>query len=66
MKRISDWRIFFATLAVIAVLTAGLSRWLHLNYWVVFAITVVAVKLNGLAADWEDKQPGGLLNPKPD
>jgi hypothetical protein len=45
---------------------AGLAAasFFGLNFWVTFSITAVALMLNGIVAEIEDRLPGGFLNPR--
>lgn len=48
-------KLLAAMLAICAAL-AGLGAWLTgLNFWILLAILVGAVLVNGLIATWEDK-----------
>jgi hypothetical protein len=54
---------------VIWLLISGLAgiaaaSFFGLNFWVTFAITGVALMLNGLVAEIEDRMPGGFFNPR--
>ena|SRR5690242_3869224 len=51
------WRIFFGLLSACAVISAIIARWLHLSFWLMLVIVVLAVLLNGIIAAWEDEQP---------
>ena len=51
-------KMFVAMLAV-CVAIAGLAAWLTgLNFWILFAICVAAVLLNGAVATIEDRRKG--------
>jgi hypothetical protein len=39
------------------------SNVFHLSFWFGVLIAAVAMFVNGLVAEWEDRQPGGFLNP---
>lgn len=57
-----NWRI-----QLIAILIAlGIHAIFHLNLLVCLAIVVVAMLVNGIVAEIEDRRPGGFLNPKPE
>ncbi len=48
-----------------AVLIAlAMHYWLHLNLWLALALVALAGIANGFLAEWEDRKPGGFLNPK--
>ena len=65
MKAIRKVNWFLILLVAIVVIVAYfISRWAHLNYWLILVIVAVAILLNGLLASWEDNQPGGFNNPK--
>lgn len=49
--------------AVIATLSALVSRWTGLGFWATAAILVAAWFVNGLVAVIEDDVPGGFNNP---
>jgi len=55
------WVVLTALFAVPA------SVWLHVGYWKAFAwtwlILTAAGSLNAIVAEWEDRRPGGFLNP---
>lgn len=53
--------------AVAAALALAASKWLHVGYWRAFArtwlILTAAGAVNAIVAEWEDRRPGGFLNP---
>lgn len=52
-------------LIVVAILAAIFCWFSRLPYWVCFLMIAAAMVLNGILAEWEDRQPGGFYNPKP-
>jgi hypothetical protein len=49
---------------VVVAALSGIGAWLtRLDFWPLFAITAVAVFVNGLIATFEDDLPGGFNNP---
>jgi len=34
------------------------------NFWLVAILTIMSLVVNGWIIEWEDRQPGGWLNPK--
>jgi len=56
---------FFVGALVIAAIAAGVFHKLSgLNFWISWAIVLLAMVINGLIAEWEDHRSGGFLNPK--
>jgi hypothetical protein len=57
--------ILFAVVWGLAVLVALAMHYFGgVNLSVALAIVAVAWVANGLFAEWEDRRPGGFLNPK--
>jgi hypothetical protein len=54
---------FLAGMAIAALGALALRAFSGLPFWGCFAITVLAVLVNGWLATWEDNQPGGFNNP---
>jgi hypothetical protein len=48
---------------VVAGLASLAARLTNLNFWPVFAITIVAMLINGWVATLEDDLTGGFINP---
>lgn len=59
-------RLFYIVIWLLISGLAGLAAAsiFGLSFWVMFAITGVALMLNGLVAEIEDRKPGGFLNPR--
>ena len=66
LRKKVNWRIFFAMVSVCAIIAALLARWLHMNFWLTLVVVILGVLLNGTIAVWEDEQPVGFHEPKPD
>jgi hypothetical protein len=56
-------KYFFGGLLITAAISGVVSALIGLGFWLVFPITVAALLINGLVAEWEDDQPGGFNNP---
>ena len=56
----------FRTLWISAILAiAGIITWLFdVNFFLVAGLLAASLILNGLLAEWEDRRPGGFLNPR--
>jgi hypothetical protein len=55
------------TVAWLAICSAagGIAAYgFQLSFWITFAITAAALVVNGFIAEWEDRMPGGFLNPR--
>jgi hypothetical protein len=60
----NDWLLRSLWLVVVLAL-AGVIHWLSgINFFLCSALVAAAFMLNGLLAEWEDRRPGGFLNPK--
>jgi hypothetical protein len=66
MKLDIDWRIFFISVSIIALIAAAIAAVLHVNFWLCFGVAVISVLANGVFAEWEDRRPRGFLNPDPE
>jgi hypothetical protein len=54
-----------AAFIVVCAVLSGLLVWLAgMPFWGAFLIVAVALVVNGLVAEVEDRAPGGFLNPK--
>ena len=53
-------------MVIVATVALALHVWVGMPYWGAFAITLIALLLNGWLAVWEDNQPGGFNNPQKD
>jgi hypothetical protein len=51
-------------LAISVVAGTAAAHFLRLGFWVAFSITAVALLINGIVAEIEDRLPGGFLNPR--
>ena len=50
---------------VLAVAIGFAVNWLFgLSLWITVPLTLLALILNGLLAEWEDNRPGGFNNPR--
>ena len=52
-------------IGLVVCMLAGLifAMLFHVSFWLGVVIAAVGMFLNGLIAEWEDRQPGGFLNP---
>ena len=61
-----DVRIFAISMVIAATVALAVHVWGGMPYWAAFAITLIALLLNGWLATWEDNQPGGFNKAKND
>jgi hypothetical protein len=61
-----NWRLFFSVLATASLLAFGLHVWPHISFSLLLVLIVASLRINGIIAAWEDRQPGGFLGPSPD
>ena len=54
---------FVAALAFAAVIGFAASMWVHIPFWICFAIALVSMVINSVVAEIEDRRPGGFYNP---
>jgi hypothetical protein len=59
-----NWRVFFLSVSVVAVLSLGASYFFGLTFGAAFAVILIAVLVNGWLATVEDDMPGGFNNPQ--
>ena len=59
-------RVFALSLAIAAALGGGLAWLAGWPFWAGFPVVLLAMLANGHLADWEDRRPGGFLNPSGD
>ena len=60
-----DLRWTLVVVVGIGLIAWLMSHFLHVRFWVAFAVAFAALLVNGLIATLEDRAPGGFLNPKP-
>ena len=63
MRKFLNWRVFMATITVLAGLALVASHFLGVPLLLAFGILVAAVLVNGFVATVEDDLPGGFNNP---
>jgi len=57
--------LYIAIWLLICVLVGSIANYFFgLGFWVAFVITAVALILNGIVAEVEDRVPWGFLNPR--
>jgi asparagine N-glycosylation enzyme membrane subunit Stt3 len=60
---VKTWLIYsVAWLAICGLLGVLGLKFLGISFWMGFCIAAVALLLNGLIAEFEDRSPGGLLH----
>jgi hypothetical protein len=65
LRIIRFWNIklFLIVTGCIALVAAAVSYFAGMNFWLMFVICFMAMWLNSLLLQFEDKLPGGFLNP---
>ena len=66
MQMNSKKRLLYITIWLLICVSVGsiANYFFGLGFWVTFVITAVALVLNGIVAEIEDRVPGGFLNPR--
>jgi len=66
MNRIYHFKDTFIGLIISAIISAIISYFSDISFWIIYPIIIIALYLNSLLLDYEDNLPGGFNNPKED
>lgn len=56
----SDIKLFAIGASIAFVISLLVTYFTHFSFWPTFFVILFSMIINGLIADWEDTQPGGL------
>ena len=66
MNRIYHFKDTLIGLIISAIISAIISYFSDISFWIIYPIIIIALYLNSLLLDYEDNLPGGFNNPKED
>jgi hypothetical protein len=58
-----DFRAFAIGVGLAALISWAVHAWFDVNFWLVIAIVIFALLVNGIVAVIEDDAPGGFNDP---
>ena len=65
MKKLIDIRFLLIGLCIAGLLSLIAMKWFGAPFWISFILIVLAMYINGLIADHEDRKPGEFEKPVP-
>ena len=64
MKRLVNWKIFIVSWGFVALIAFGISAWSGFSFWWASVLVAIAMVINGVIAEVEDRSRGGFLKPE--
>jgi hypothetical protein len=61
-----SWKLFLVWAAIVIIVAGAASYLIGIGFWPAAAIVAAALVINGIVAEFEDRRPGGFLNPRDD